>query len=208
MEQDDVFPRRIRWLAIATGLSTAGLYCFLTPFAVLGPAMLILGALLEPRFPRQGKWIIWFWAFGWSMALVPLALVLFHNFPRDHEYMMLVLASLLIASTLLVLWLDEELIVDGIRRIRIWRSTPATVPRPVGRGTWIIAIFLNLWVGSGVVVLAGAYHDANDLYTVAMALVWVVIVLMIDITLITRTVKVRRSSRAGGPPVKSDHAVT
>ena len=43
MEQSDVFSRKIRWLAIAVGLSAAALSCFLSPVAAVVPALLLLG---------------------------------------------------------------------------------------------------------------------------------------------------------------------
>ncbi len=196
MEQCDVFSRKIRWLAIAVGLSAAALNCFLSPLAAVVPMLLPLAAALQPSLPDPGKqivkWFIWVWAFGWSQGLVVLSfLMLNNNLPGTHYFV--VLRVLTTLSTLLVLWWDIELIIDGARRIRILRSAPAQQPRPVGLGLWILAIVLNLWVGWGVVNMISIYHGVGDLYALLMSTVEALIVVAFDIYLTWRVVKLRRS---------------
>jgi hypothetical protein len=198
MEPQDVFSRRIRWLAIAVGLSAAALSCFLSPLAALVPALLPLGAALQPSLPDPGKrivkWFIWAWALGWSPYLVVVSfLLLLNNLPHAHYFV--VLRVLSTVSALLILWWDIELIVDGTRRIRMWRSAPAKEPRPVSWGLWIFAIALNLWVGWGLVNVISIYHGAGDLYMLVMSIVEALIVVAFDIHLTWRVVKLRRVSQ-------------
>jgi hypothetical protein len=198
MEQHDVFSRKIRWLAIAVGLSAAALSCFLSPLAALMPALLPVGAALQPSLPDPGKrivkWFIWTWAFGWSPYLVGLSLLmLLNDLPHAHYFVVLRVLSTL--STLLILWWDIELIVDGTRRIRIWRSAPVQEPGPVSWGLWTFAVTLNLWVGWGFVNITSIYHGAGDLYALAMSIVEALFVVAFDIYLTWRVVRLRRVSQ-------------
>lgn len=207
MEQHDVFSRKIRWLAIAVGVSAAALFSFLSPVAAFVPALLPLAAALQPRLPDPGKqivkWFTWVWAFGWSQGLVVLSfLMLSNNLPGTHYFV--VLRALATLSALLILWWDIELIIDGARRIRVWRSAPVQELRPVGLGLWILAVVLNLWVGWGLVNIISIYHGPGDLYTLAMSIIDAVIVLAFNVYLTWRVVKLRRARRAhvqgaGGP---------
>src|SRR5580658_10655376 len=109
MEQSDVFSRKIRWLAIAVGLSAAALSSFLSPLAAVIPALLPLGAALQPSLPDPGKrivkWFTWAWALVWSPFLVGTSFLLLpENFPHAHYFM--VLRALSTVSALLILWWD------------------------------------------------------------------------------------------------------
>jgi hypothetical protein len=195
MELHDVFSRKIRWLAIAVGLSAAALFSFLSPVAVVVPALLPLAAALQPSLPDLGKqivkWFIWVWAFGWSQGLVVLSfLMLSNNLPGTHYFV--VLRTLSALSALLILWWDIELIIDAARRIRIWRSAPIREPRPVDLGLWILAVVLNFWVGWGLVNIVSIYHGVGDLYTLLISIVEALIVVAFDIYLTWRVVKLRR----------------
>jgi hypothetical protein len=198
MEPHDVFSRRMRWLAIAVGLSAAAPSYFLSPLAALVPAFLPLGAALQPSLPDPGKrivkWFMWAWALGWSPYLVVISfLLLLNRLPQAHYFV--VLRVLSTVSALLILWWDIELIVDGARRIRMWRSAAAQEPRPVGLGLWILAVALNFWVGWGLVNIISIYHGVGDLYMLLMSLVLAAIVVIFDIYLTWRVVKLRRVSQ-------------
>ncbi len=197
MEQHDVFSRKIRWLAIAVGLSASALFCFLSPVAAFVPALLPLGAALQPSLADPGKrivkWFIWAWALGWSPGLVVTSfLMLLYNLP--HARYFVVLRVLSTVSALLILWWDIELIVDGTRRIRMWRSAPVQEPRLVSWGLWIFAVALNLWVGWGLTNVISIYHGAGDLYMLVMSMVEAVIVVAFDAYMTWRVVKLRRVS--------------
>src|SRR5580700_5038314 len=106
MEQSDVFSRKIRWLAVAVGLSASASFYLLSPLAAFVPALLPLGVALQPKLPDPGKrivkWLVWVWAFGWSPGLVVIGSLLLNNFPRDHNFVLLRTSSLM--SALLILW--------------------------------------------------------------------------------------------------------
>ncbi len=117
-------------------------------------------------------------------------MLLLNNLPHAHYFVVLKVLSAV--SALLILWWDIELIVDGARRIRMWRSAPAQEPRPVSLGLWILAVALNLWIGWGLVNVISIYHGVGDLYMLLMSLVLTVIVIAFDIHLTWRVVKLRR----------------
>lgn len=195
MEQSDVFSRKIRWFAISVGLSVSALFCFLSPSAAIVPMLLPLAAALQPSLPDPGKqivkWFIWVWAFGWSPGLVVLGFLMVDNLP--HTRFFLVLRGVSTLSALLILWWDIELIVDGTSRIRIWRSAPAQEPRPVSLALWIFAVALNLWLGWGFIGMINTYHgDAGGIFALAMSIVETMIVIVFDIHLAWRVVKLRR----------------
>jgi hypothetical protein len=199
MAQHDVFSRRVRWLAIAVGLSAAALTCFLSPLAALVPALLPLAAALQPTLPDTGKrvvkWFTWAWALLWTPYLVGIGFLLLNNFPSHYSMILRVLSTV---PALLILWWDIELIADGTRRIRIWRSAPAQEPRSVSWALWIFAAALNLWVGCGLAKVISVYHGdhgAGVLYMLVMSLVEALIVVAFDIYLTWRVVKLRRVSQ-------------
>jgi hypothetical protein len=198
MLEHDVFSRKIRWLAIAVGLSAAALFCFWSPIAIFVPALLPLGAALQPSLPDPGKrivkWFIWAWASVWSPGLVVISSVmLFDNLPYARYFIILRVLSTI--SALLVLWLDKELIVDAARRIRTWRAAPLQEPSPLSWGLWIFAVVLNLWVGWGLVNVISIYHGVADLYMLVMSMVEAVIVVAFDVYLTWRVVQLRRTRR-------------
>jgi hypothetical protein len=53
MEQIDTFSARVRWLAIATGFASA--LALFPILALLYPALLIVGGIIQPRSPSAGR---------------------------------------------------------------------------------------------------------------------------------------------------------
>lgn len=197
MQQCDIFSSTIRWLAIAVGIAVATLFSILSPLAAAVPLMLPLAAVLQPHLPDVGKrivmWFVWVWAFGWSSGLVVISVLLFNNFPRAHDFVVPSISSLMVVSALLILWWDIELIIDGVKRIRIWRSAPVQEVRPVSLALWILAAVLTLWFGCGLVRTISIYHGVGDIYALVMSIVEVGIVVAFDICLTWRVLKLRRN---------------
>jgi hypothetical protein len=57
MEQTEIFPKRIRGLAIATGIASG--FALFPALLLQCPALLIVGGIIQPRFPRTGRWFVW-----------------------------------------------------------------------------------------------------------------------------------------------------
>jgi len=111
MEKSDLFPQRVRWLAIATGIASA-LALFPVLF-LLHPAFLITGGIIQPRHPRAGRWLVWIGAANLGVITLLYDAMLYpHPWLQPH-YMTVAFS----ASTILLLWCYAELVVDGLNGI-------------------------------------------------------------------------------------------
>lgn len=199
MEQSEIFSRKIRWLAIAVGIAVAALFSFLSPLAAAVPLLLPLAVVLQPSLSDLGRrlvmWFVWVWALGWTPGLVALSIQgvpdILHR--TTHDFVVLSVLSLMAVSVLLILWWDIELIIDGVRRIRIWRSAPGQRALPVSLVQWILAAVLTLWSGWVLIRTIGIYHGVGDIYALVMSIVEVVIAVAFDFYLTWRIAKLRRN---------------
>lgn len=195
--QTDIFSERIRRLAIATGIASA-LALFPILF-LLYPTLLIVGGIIQPRFPTTGRWFVWAGAANLGVVVITYDSMMFpHPWrpPKYPGYMVLTFA----VTTLVLAWCFAELIFDGLRRMRARRSMPRTEPLPVSLGVWILALALNLlvaWEVSGWVLTPSLHRLSDGFYTLGMPLVQAVIVVALDISLIRRVVKLRHARTAG-----------
>src|ERR1700674_72401 len=195
MEQIDIFSERIRWLAIATGLASA-LALFPILF-LLYPAILIVGGIIQPRFPSMGKWFVWAGAAELLVVLITYDVhVLFPHPLSQPPYMSLMVS----VSTILIIWCSTELIADGLNRLRAHRSMPRAEPPPVGWGAWVVAVLLNFVVGWSGYGLIGWYLQPRNprlpdtgLYTFCMLLVTAVIVIAFDVSLAKRVIELKHA---------------
>jgi hypothetical protein len=199
MEQTDVFSRRIRWLALAVGLFSSASFFFLSPFAALGPLLMPLAVLFQPKLPDVGKgivkWLSWIWALGWSQGLFVLSTVMLSDSPSNRY--LIVLRTFVAMSVLLILWLDVELIADGVRRVQKWRSGPAQEQRPVGLGLWIFAAALNLWIIWGLISVIAIYRTIEgQIHPFVLSIEEATAVLVFDGYIVWRTLKARRTQSA------------
>ncbi|HMD16564.1 MAG TPA: hypothetical protein VKH18_07845 [Terriglobales bacterium] len=197
MEQNDILPERIRRLAIATGIASA-LALFPILF-LLYPALLIVGGVIQPRYPIAGKWFVWAGTANLGVVVAMYdAMMSSHPWrqPKSPAYMVLTFW----ATTMLLIWCAAELIVDGLRRIWARRSMPPRAPRPASLGAWILAVVLTLfvaWDAKGWALAQPSRYRRSDIfYTLGMAMVQAVLVVAFDISLIRRVLRLRSASRA------------
>jgi hypothetical protein len=204
MEQADIFPRRICWLAIVTGIASA-LALFPVLF-LLYPALLIAGGIVQPRFPGTGKWFIWVGAalLGPVLAMYDVMMVRDAFSSAPYTSIPLLMTFTFPPATILLIWCDAELLADGVKKMRARRLMPPPEPRPVGLGLWILAAALNLLVGWEVYGIVTWYHHSGGqpileggLYALGTPLGSVAIVVALDVSLINRHSKIRRSRIAG-----------
>jgi hypothetical protein len=193
MEQPEIFPKRIRGLAIATGIASG--FALFPPLLLQYPALLIVGGIIQPRFPSTGRWFVWAGSIALGPVLVTYDVMLF---PRPFIQPGLV-APIFPAATILLVWCCAELVVDGLARKRARRPPPPAETHPVGWAAWIVAFALSLWIGRGLYGFISGYHSSDHhvtpsvLVATAMTLPLVVIVVAFDLSLISRTIKSRRA---------------
>jgi hypothetical protein len=193
MEQTDISPRRIRWLAIATGVASA-----LALFPILDllfPALIIIGAVYQPRFPTTGKWFVWASAANLWPVVIVYDVMMFQDLwgkTKSPELMVLTFPG----TTALLTWCSVELVRDGLKRVHARRSFE---PHPVSLSVWILAMALNLllgWSTLGWVRAPSQYRSPGNFYSaLAMSVVLDLTVVAFDISLIWRVVKTRRLRR-------------
>jgi hypothetical protein len=178
MEETNILPKRVRRLAIATGIASA-LALFPTLF-LLYPTLLILGGIIQPRFPSTGRWFLWTGAAMLGAELLLYDVMILQNAFSSGPYTSTPILMLITfpPATILFAWCCAELVADGIRRIRFWRSAPPAEPRPV---SWGIGGFLSWYHDRSDVHL-----DANGRVGVAMSALLLAIVLAFDASLVKR----------------------
>jgi hypothetical protein len=144
MEQADIFSERVRRLAIATGIVSA--LALFPIFFLLYPALLIVGGMIQPRYPTMGKWVVWAGVANlWVVVVLYDAMMSPHPWRQPKSPVYMVVAFW--ATTLLLIWCSVELVVDDLKRMRARRSMPPVEVRPVSPGVWILAGVLSLFVG-------------------------------------------------------------
>lgn len=190
MEQQDILPGRIRWLVVATGIVTSGLFFF--GLFNLAPFLLVLGAILQSYLPRPGRWLIWLGAAELSQLLVSLDVLWLRSRSPYPDHILYSFISLLLISTVLIAWSDAELIAEAVQRTRGQRSVSRTRPRALSRAEWIFAIILNLCILYGAVGGLVGYHRSGNRYMGASSLAWVLLVAIMDTYLIRESIKTRR----------------
>ena len=197
MEQTAIFSRRIRWLAVGTGVASA--LAFVPILLLLYPTLLIAGGIIQDRYPSVGRWFVWAGAASLWVAVIRFDAMMFLHPWRHLDYMVLTFA----ATTVLLTWCSVELVADALKRMRVRTSMPLAKPRPISRGVWIFAVVLNLLVCWEVAV--GVLPPNWDRYSVifynlTMLLMLllkqgIIVVVAFDIFLIGRIVKLRRVRR-------------
>jgi hypothetical protein len=193
MEQNNIFSERVRRLATAAGVASALALLPFTIFFLFFPALLLVGGMIQRRYPNTGRWLVWAGAANLSLIVASYDVVIF----RERSPVAMVVIFLV--ATVLLVWCCAELVVDGIKKMGADPSLPPAETRPVSLSEWILAVILNLliaWEAVGLVRLTGLNRHSDILYTVGMPLVQAVIVVVFDISLIRRVVKVQRARRA------------
>ncbi|MFZ0950996.1 MAG: hypothetical protein WAN17_01950 [Candidatus Sulfotelmatobacter sp.] len=195
MEEPNILPKRVRRLAIATGIVSA-LALFPILF-LLYPALLILGGIIQPRFPSTGRWLVWA---GAAMLGAPLIVYDIMLFVRPEGRAPLNMTLTFPPATILLAWCYAELVANGVRRLRARRFRAPAESRPIGWGPWAVAALLTLYIAWDLGGLLGWYRGLNDhrldagtRVAVSMHLVRLLIVVAFDISLVGRDVKVRKS---------------
>jgi hypothetical protein len=187
---NDVFSRKIRWLAVLAACSSA----VFGPSA-LGSPFLILGAVIQPRAPTTGKWLAWLGALLLSIIVIPFGsgtvfedarlLLSGHNIANGWLF------PLFLVATSLVLCCDIVLVTDALAsRHNLWR-----------RGSldwlvWVAALVLSAWAIWLEAETVRAYRRQGGLRTdiVFTRIGLTVLFLLFDLALVVHWLRGRRSS--------------
>ena len=122
-EETMVFSKRARRVAIWTGVVSA--VALLPIFFLLYPALLIVGGIIQPRFPMIGRVLSWIGVAAlWTVFVSYDVHVLLPDPSGAPVYMMLSF----LASEVLLAWCSMELIRDAVSEVRSWG--PRRVDRP------------------------------------------------------------------------------
>ena len=194
MRESELFPRRVRWLAVATGVASA--LALFPVWFFLYPALLITGGVIQPRHPRAGRWLVWLGAANLGVIIYVYDAIIFPHPWREPQIMVVPFS----ASTILLLWCYAELVVDGLKQMRARRSAPSSAPYPVSQGEWILAVvlsvlvglhYLGLFIGWVFAPTANGYFHSIPLSSLAMSLVQAGTVVAFDISLLRGAAKLR-----------------
>ena len=126
-----VLPQKIRWLAIATGLVTAGaLLSSYWPLSVLS-ILLIFAGIVQPRSPQLGRLVLSVVAPLMSVWVIPVGFVMLWETltgePGRHDLLFLAISSSWMLSPILLLWFDIALLVEARRERRERRDLAPAV---------------------------------------------------------------------------------
>jgi hypothetical protein len=110
---NQIVSRRLRWFAISTGCFAAiALTVALGPAFALMPSLLILGALLQPIFPRLGRGLICAGALWMSFWVFDVGILMARETRfADHPGVI----SLTLASVVVVAWCDWAIVSEELK---------------------------------------------------------------------------------------------
>jgi hypothetical protein len=122
-----VIPNRTRWLVIGAGCFY-GLVGFLHYgwLFVFVPIILILGAVVQPRFNHLGRWLLALGTFIvtlYGMSFAVPAVELIGRLPLHHSLEEVVFLLLFLVTVLLIVWCDVALIMEERKSRRSGMST-------------------------------------------------------------------------------------
>lgn len=191
-----------RVIAIAAGcFSGAAGSLEYGPFFLIVPAVLVLGAIIQPWSTRPGRWLMWLGAFFLTLYegafFVPqIAEVITSQFASLDSVAIQVLFLLTLVSVFLIIWCDAALVVDARRSKRALGTTEPNYPIVADYVVWGAALCLSVLTGWGIIasLFPFLHYDRWDIFVVA--LVFGLAVAMLDVALVIHAVRQRhRPSR-------------
>ena len=110
---DSIVSRKIRWLAVATGFLTAiaGSLGFGILFSII-PSFMVVGAILQPRFPRLGRGLMLagaLWLSAWVFPYGGSVLLSYKVIGRPD------VIGFAFGSVVLVAFCDVALVIEEVR---------------------------------------------------------------------------------------------
>jgi len=189
---------KLRWIAIVTGSLIACSGVVLSWTDPVPAICLILGAAIQPRSPRTGRWLVWASALSASIGTFPLgfaALRSIINVLRAPEasYILLPTLAFLLPISLL-LWCDVGFAIDAATQLH---STSATRMQTSRRSldwlVWIAAFLMTAWYIRMIVYGVRPLQLHGRLDILAFGATFTTIMLLLDVALVVEAVKSRRT---------------
>jgi hypothetical protein len=112
-----------RWLALMT-CGVASLACAFSfgPYLVLVPAPLLLGTMLEPRFRKTGRCLVWTGALLLTIFVIPIGVIRVSTIPAvlwsNREFSLVGITLLWALAIALVGWSDARLFGDASQVVK------------------------------------------------------------------------------------------
>ncbi len=189
---EPIAPFHVRIVAMLAGCFSAtwGMLVFGWPFAAVS-SLLIVGAIIQPRSPIPGKWLMWVGAFVLTLVVLPIGLQTIFGgtkalgFPRD-RFMILNL-SLCLISVLLVVCCDGMLVYG--MKLRKNQGDMATSGRGMTWLVWVAALGLTSYL---LVMSISAFHAYRVYGRVDPLLTWIslsLVAVLFDVALVVHAVK-------------------
>ena len=117
-----ILSRKTRWLAALTGCVSGVALLSFSWLCVLG-IILIIGAVLQPRVPRAGRWLLYVATPLLSLWVVPTGAVVWVETAKGlshitHEVIPQGLSLAWIVSPILLIWCNAVLLVEAVKERR------------------------------------------------------------------------------------------
>lgn len=187
---------RTRWLAIATG-SVSGLAGSLSlgPLFFELPLILILGAILQRRSPRPGRWLMWLGAFYLTVDVGEFFGPSLLRLPHFLDMNKLIILSLFGVSLALVSWCDVTLVIDARRSRNVFAPANLRFPRPADWIVGLFAIYLTTSAGWRVWKSIYPWRHYGRLGILLSAVAYFIAVAAFDAAILVHAVKMYRGPR-------------
>lgn len=195
-EPTEIMLGRARGVAIAAGCVAGVFLMFLSPLALIFSAPLILGALVQPRSPRSGRALMWVGALVLSCLTLFYGVLVIRQGLHYFDLMEITIYVVSVATTILVIWCDLELVLEATRARRTVRTIE---PRAtlLGEGiAWLVAIGLSAWIFPSIPKhLPPDYPRASYLVNLVLSISILLSVILFDVWLIARTARMWRTRK-------------
>ena len=192
-------PARLRWVAIAAGCVAGAFGISLTFLFPLFSVPLVLGALMQPRSTRSGRWLMWVGAlmincfslyFAWAIMLED-----FRRLPQ-YDFITVAFFYLSIVTVILVSWCDVELVLDAVRLKRNAMTSEGRFSRSAEGFILVVAFCLSFWVFPQILLDPLMYRNYlryGNLANLILPTLLQLTIITFDAALLIRAVKMWRT---------------
>jgi hypothetical protein len=196
-QSPEILRARVRILAMAAGCSP--LLTLLNPMGLVYSIPIVLGAIVQPRFPRVGRRLTWAGAAILTIVIAPEDVILLseaiHTLPVEHRPFTVLLAGLWVLSLLLIVWCDAALIIEAVRTRRC-RVVQQYSPSAGFWVTCIAAVLISCGLIPGVASGLRVFHTYGRLDILLLQLGLASVVILFDAGLVIDLIRMGRARSA------------